>query len=483
MRRLRPALPLAALLPALAACAGFSGVAPSAQRLQPQALDAGAALRAAQAGAAWPQPSWWQAYGDPQLDRLVADTIAGNPGLAAAQARVAQARGLAEVARAGSLPQLDGEAAFLRTYTTHEEATLSPTQAHTYWQGSALLQASYDLDLWGAQRSALEAALDRVQAAAAETQAARLALATAAVQGYAALAGLYAERDVAQADLERRRNILELARRRYAAGLGTRLEINQAATALPEDEAQVERIEQALALRRNQLAALAGRGPGYGEALARPALKPGSAVAVPADLPAALLGRRPDIAAQRWRVEAASSGIAEARARFYPNVNLSAMAGVASLNLTRLFTDSAAIGTIGPAISLPIFEGGRLRGNLRVQAAAYDAAVDGYNAALIGALREVADAVAALRSLARQRERTQAALDLAQAANGQALLGFRGGLTDYLGVLNTQAELLAQQRSLAQIAAAQLQAHAALMDALGGGFDASAERSAGAGQP
>jgi NodT family efflux transporter outer membrane factor (OMF) lipoprotein len=470
---LRPAI-TAALSLTLAACAGLPALAPQAQRLDPQSLDGGSALRAANVDAAWPDQSWWQAYGDPRLDALVRAALAGNPDLRIARARIDQAQGLAAVARGGTLPQVQGDAGFNRVYYTHEELTPTFTQSHTFWDDSMLLKASYDLDLWGKNRSGLDAALDTLHAGQVELRAAQLALASAVVQGYVQLSAQYALRDVAQANLERQRKILDIARRRYKAGLGTQLEVNQATTVLPESEAQIEGIDEALALRRNQLAALLGQGPGAGETIARPALALDRAAPLPASLPAGLIGHRPDIVAQRWRVEAAAKNIEVAKARFYPDIELVALGGLETVSFSQLFTNGALTGGFGPAISLPIFEGGKLRGNLRAQSAGYDIAVESYNSTVIGALREVADQVVSLRSLARQLERTDAALASARTANEQAEQGFRAGLTDYLSVLNTQAELLVQQRSRAQLVARQLQSYAALMQALGGGFEETA---------
>jgi NodT family efflux transporter outer membrane factor (OMF) lipoprotein len=460
---------IALLAGSLAACADLAGIAPHSQALDPQSLDPGAALRA-RADAAWPAEAWWQAYGDPQLDSLVAQAIAGNPGLRSARARVEQATGLAAVARAGTLPRVDGASSLTRTYQTHAAFPVDIPEAYTYWENTALVKISYDLDLWGKDSAAREGALDSLHAAEVEARAAQLALASAVTQAYVQLAAQYLLRDVAEANLKRQQKVLDIARRRYKAGLGTQLEITQASTVLPESEAQVERIDESAGLLRNQLAALLGKGPGDGERIARPALKLEQGIALPANLPAGLLGHRPDIVAQRWRVEAAGKQITVAKAGFYPDVNLVAAGGVASFGFTRMFTGDNATGEFGPAISLPIFEGGRLRGNLRAQSAAYDVAVESYNSAVVNAFHEVADQVTSLRSLDRQLERTDAALASAQTAENQAEQGFRAGLTDYLSVLNTQAELLVQQRNRAQIVARQLEAHAALMKALGGGY-------------
>jgi NodT family efflux transporter outer membrane factor (OMF) lipoprotein len=234
--------------------------------------------------------------------------------------------------------------------------------------------------------------------------------------------------------------------------------------------AYIDAIEEAIALQNHQLAALAGKGPGVGESIARPALKLDGPVRLPQSLPAELVGHRPDVVAERWRVESAAKEIDVAKAKFYPNINLVAFAGVSGLDIGRLLSGNSLTGGFGPAISLPVFNGGILRGNLRVQTASYDIAVESYNEAVIGAFQEVADRVVSLHSLQRQLERTDEALDSAQRAYSLAEQGYRGGLVDYLNVLNAEAELLAEQRVRALIVAQQLLAHTGLMKALGGGY-------------
>lgn len=467
--KLQPAL-VAILAFTLSACADFSGIGTKASLVDARQLNAGAALQA-RADAGWPDQAWWQAYADPQLDALVRQALAGNPSLRGAAARVEEARGLADVARGATLPEVGAEADLTRTYETHQAYPLDLQNAYTYWENEGLLKISYDLDLWGKNRNALESALDQVHAVEVEEQAARLSLSAAVTQAYVQLAAQYLLRDVAQANLERQRKALDIARRRYKAGLGTQLEVNEATTVLPESQAQIEQIDESIALLHNALAALAGEGPGDGERITRPTIKMEQPLRLPAALPAGLVGHRPDIVARRWQVQAASKDIEVAKARFYPDVNLEAAGGIASFGFSRMLTGQAATGQFGPAISLPIFEGGRLRGNLQAHSAAYDAAVESYNGAVIGAMREVADQVVSLRSLDKQLERTDAAMASARTAEDQAEQGFRGGLTDYLSVLNTQAELLTQQRNRAQIVARQLQSYAALMKALGGGFN------------
>lgn len=476
---------LAGLCLLVAGCAGFGGIAPQARTVGVASLDAGPAAGGSDA-TAWPRQRWWQDYGDPQLDVLVEAALAGNPDLHAAQARVRQAEGMAGIAEGAHLPRVDAEAGFRRTFQTQQEFSPSPIFAHTYWKSDLLLRASYTLDLWGREAHLSDSALGRVRAGEAEAQAVRLSLATAVVQAYVQLSMQHALRDVLVANRARQQQFLDIARRRLDAGLGTALEVNQAATQLPDSDARIEQIDENLMLGRHQLAALTGRGPGAGDAIARPALQLEQAAGLPAALPARLLGRRPDIVARRWQVEAGRHEVEAARARFYPDVNLAAFAGVASLNLSTLVTGNLAeLGTagFGPAISLPLFDGGRLRGNLQLQAGREDEAVERYNAAVLEALREVADEVGRQHSLQQQLALNAEALASARLAEQQAEQGFHAGLSDYLGVLTAQAALLQQQRTRAELVARQLDSHAALMAALGGGYRADDEAGAGGGEP
>jgi len=455
---------------ALTGCAGYSGIAPRAHEVDTQALDAGAAVRAVEADAAWPKQLWWQDYGDPQLNRLVEQTLAGNPTLRIARARIEQAQGLSDIAHAGTVPSLRGMAESKRTYLTKQEISPLYSQDHSWWDNTILLQATYELDVWGKNSGSVESALDRVRAREVEMRAAQLTLVTSVVQAYVQLSAQYAQRDVAQANLERQQRILDIARSLHSSGIGTQLEVNEAATALPDSESQIERIEETIELERNQLAALSGQGPGRGDGIARPALALDRALQVPASLPAGLVGHRPDIVAQRWLIQAAAKDIDVAKARFYPDINIAALAGVETFGFTQILSSNSFTGGVGPALSLPIFEGGRLRGNLRSQTASYDIAVESYNGLVIDALRDVADQVVSLRSLTRQLDRTDAALAVARIANDEAEQGFRAGLSNYLNVLTTQSELLVQQRNHAQLVARQLHVFCGLMKALGGGF-------------
>lgn len=469
---LAAALPMALLL---SACAGMGKVAPpQARKLDPLQLNAGAAIQAAAAEgeaaqAAWPKEAWWRALNDPQLDRLLARALEGNPGLKASQARVRQAQALAGAAEASTLPRVDGSAVIDRERYSAHSTVPSPLAGNYATKNTVNLTASYDLDLWGRNRDALAAALHDAQMAAAEAQMVKLALETAIVHSYIQLANAWAMQDAVAASLQQRQQILGLTRRRRDAGLASDIDVATIETTLPAGRREREQAAESVALLRNQLAALIGQGPGDGDAIARPMPVLTSAAVLPSALPAELVARRPDLAAQRWRVEAAARRIGVARADFYPNINLVAFAGFQALGFSRLLDAHSATRGVAPAVGLPIFEGGRLRGQLGNQNALYDMAVEQYNATLVQAMAEVANAVTQARSVDQQQQLAEKALASASKAHALADRAFRAGMTDALSVLQARLTLLEEQRQMVQVQTRRLDSYAALMAALGGG--------------
>jgi NodT family efflux transporter outer membrane factor (OMF) lipoprotein len=467
---------LACALALLAGCADMGNVKPQAVALKSEELNVGKAIAAASAAVdspvAWPDEQWWEALHDDQLNKLVAAALADNPSLRGTLARVRQAEALAGVAKAGTLPRVDASASADRELYSAHSTVPAPLAGNYAWKNSATLTGSYDLDLWGRNRDALAAALDEVHLAAAESQMARLTLETAVVRSYIQLSLEYALQDSVAQNLAQRERILDITRRRKAAGLATDLDVSSIETTLPAGRREHEQIGESIALLRNQLAALIGKGPGDGDAIARPmlTLEAGHGQAVPASLPAELVGRRPDIAAQRWRIEAADARIAGAKAEFYPNINLAGFVGLQSLGFSKFLNSGSQVRGIAPAISLPIFDGGRLRSQLGNQTALYDGAVEQYNASVVQAMSDVANAVVRIDSVKQQDQLAQRALDSARRQQQLAERAYRAGLTDTLNVINAQIVLLNEQQQMAQVASKQLDNFALLMAALGGGI-------------
>ncbi|WP_087658444.1 efflux transporter outer membrane subunit [Caballeronia terrestris] len=458
----------------IAGCASTGNVAPEDTLREASMLDAGAAIRAADGEAGWPSGLWWRVYGDSQLDAWIDRANAGNPTLAIAAARVREANALVGVARSALAPHVDGSLSVTRKGWP-ENAYYGPGSFNdtTTWNNTAALSLSYDLDLWGRSANATERAVDAAHVRAADARAAQLELEANVVRAYIGLSQDYALLDIARATLDQQQKIADYAQKRLAGGLGTQLEVSQAETPLPEYERQVDIYNEAIDLSRNQLAALAGAGPGAGESLTRPLLSLDKPVGLPSALPAELVGHRPDVVAARWTVAAQARGIDVAKAEFYPNVNLLAsVSQMAAGGALLTFLGGSGTGfSAGPAITLPIFEGGRLRAQLGAASAQYDQAVEHYNGTLIGALKEIADQVVRMRSLDSQLNASGRSVTAASRNYQLAREGYRRGLTDYLNVLVAQTQLLRAQDGEARVRAERLAAYASLQAALGGGLD------------
>ena len=461
----------ASLILALSACADMGHIAPQSAMLDANKLQGSQAMDAAASAAIqWPRAQWWQDLHDPQLNRLMEQALADSPTLRGAQARVRQAEALAGAAEDRTRPQADANVSINRELYSQHGSTPAPLAGNYAWRNQATVTASYDLDLWGRNRAALSAALGDVQMASAESQMARLALETALVRTYIQLSYEFQLQDVIERSLAQRARILDITRQRKAAGIGTDIDVAQIETTLPAGRRQLEQSAESLALLRNQLAALAGKGPGAGAALTRPVLRLDQPLAIPAALPADLIGRRPDIAAQRWRVEAAAQRIDAAKAEFYPNVNLVAFAGFQAFGFSHFLDANSDIRGVSPALSLPIFAGARLRAQLGSQTAIYDGAVEQYNATVINAMSDVANAVTKAQSLEKQHRLTVQALATAQRARDLAEKAYKAGMSDAIAMLNTQVALLAEEQQQAQNGARELDLYVSLMNALGGGI-------------
>ncbi|RYF71339.1 MAG: efflux transporter outer membrane subunit, partial [Comamonadaceae bacterium] len=277
---------------------------------------------------------------------------------------------------------------------------------------------------------------------------------------------------VAKRTLAQRDETLQLVRDRVSAGLDTRLELRQSEGGLPEARQQIGALNEQIAVAQHALDALVAR-PNATQTLSAPSLASLHDVALQPNIPADLLGRRADIAAARWRVEAATGEVAGAKTLFYPNVNLTAFVGLQSLGLDNLLKSDSAQWGVGPAIRLPIFEGGRLRANLRGKAADLDAAIESYNASVLDAVRDAADQVSSAQSVTRQQAQQREAQTAAEGAYEIAVQRYRAGLGNYLNVLTAESSVLAQRRQAVDLAARALEAQVGLARALGGGWQPS----------
>ncbi len=468
---------------ALAACADMSGIQPRAAVREPASLGlpADASTRAADPAV---DSRWWRQLGDPQLDRLIDQALATSPNLRLAQARLDRAQAVTEVTNAARLPQVNGSLDLTHQRYTRNGAVPAPLAGSIRDTGTLQLGLNWELDFFGKNDAAIEAALGAARAAQADAQAAAVLLASSVARSYYQLARVNEQISVAERTLAQREETLRLVRDRVSAGLDTRLELRQSEGGIPEARQQVEALREQAGLLRNAIAALVGQ-PAVAQDIQPVALVRSGALldagGVPARIPADLLGRRADIAAARERVRAAGYDVDAAKAQFYPNINLVAFAGLSSIGLGRLLESGSQQWGVGPAVRLPIFEGGRLRANLRAKAADLDAAVESYNAQVLEAVRDVADQLGSAQSIARQQTLQKEAQAAAESAYDLALQRYKAGLTSYLTVLTAESAVLAQRRLAVDLAARALDTRLALIRALGGGYaDAATERAGSA---
>lgn len=455
----------------IAGCADMSGIHTEASARSPQALGLVVEPSAAdQAAAVAPvDAQWWTALGDSHLNQLVETALADGPSLKVAEARIRKAWAMAQVSEAADGPQVNGQATANRNHAPANGLIPPPIAGNNYSTAEARINGSWSLDLFGKHRAALDAAVGSARAAQADRDAARVLLASNVVQAYVQLARWQAQETVAERAIAQREHTLKLVRDRYSAGLDTTLEVRQSESGVPEARVQLEQVREQKHLAQNALAALVGQ-PGNGQSLQAAPIASLKLPQFPQQLSASLLGRRADVVAARWRVEAADRSIAEAKAEFYPDINLTAFIGLSSIGFNNFAKGNAREWGVGPALSLPIFDSGLLRANLRGKSADYDVAVEGYNQAVINAVHDVADQIASARSAYAQLPEQRKAADAAQSALDIANQRYAAGLGTYLNVLSAETNVLAQRRQSVDIEARILQTNAALAQALGGGY-------------
>ncbi|MDB5866596.1 MAG: efflux system, outer rane lipoprotein NodT family [Betaproteobacteria bacterium] len=467
----------------LAGCVSYSGIHGESQALAPGSLafDPKPGADGVLVPGDWPRADWWTMFGDAKLDALMRQALAGNPSLRAAEARVRSARAAADAAGASLYPTLDLNASANRERFSANDIYPPPFGGSWVNQGRTTLDFSYEFDFWGKHRNELRAAIGDARAAAADAAQAHLVLAAAVAQSYFQLQSDLASLAVAQDTLAEREGLRELNRVRTSRGLEVAIAVRQSDQQVASASVEVSAAEAAVQVDRHQLAALLGQGPDAALDI-QPALHTyDQALELPANLPADLLARRPDIAAQRFRLEAAAAQIGAAKADFFPNVDLTAFIGFGATAVTglNLLTASSRIAGVGPALHLPIFDAGRLRANLRGRYGGYDAAVEQYNQTLLDALRQVADQIAGVRAVNQQLAHQAVALAAAEDAHRLTLDRYRAGLTSYLDVLVNEERLLAERVNRVRLQGRSLALAVDMIRALGGGYrvpDAAAER-------
>ncbi len=458
---------LACAITALAAAAGCAN-APDVMRPDVALPAQYSGVAAAREGPAI-NPDWWTLYADSNLHRLVDAALKDNADLALAVARIDETAAVLGLARAAQWPEIDLGAAATRARTSTlngQQVSASGPRATSY---RAALSTAFEIDLWGRLRNTSLAAQAQLLGAQYARDMVQLALAGSTAQAYFALRALDTQLAINEAALRSRRDSLELVQRRAAGGVASPLELAQARSALAAVAAQRPELQRQRALLQNQLGLLTGQ-PGLVVALdAGPGALP-LPVTPPPGLPSELLERRPDVQLALQQLRSAQAQVEVARAAIWPTLSLTGSLGGQSADLTDLLKSGARIWSIGPALLLPLFDGGRNVARTEQARALAQAAAIGYQKAAQTAFRETADALASAESGARLETEVEAQRVAAAETLRIATRRFEAGYSGYLEVLDAQRG--AQDADLAYVRArqARLDASVAVFKALGGGW-------------
>ena len=430
------------------------------------------AKSSASADAAWPQANWWERFNIPALNQLIETALAGNPNLKAAAARLRQSQAMVDARAAELYPTVEANVGF-----SAQRFSANSTQAKLAGENFRQLLINplvlrYHLDFWGRDQAALEAAVGRSLAADVELADAKLLLATSVAAGYFDLVTVSEKLAIAERIVADSEALLNLHQVRLTSGLVAEAPVLHAKMALHGARQRVAGLRAEVALQKNLLATLAGQGPDWGQDIVPANDVPPRPLALPADLPLRLLAHRPDVTAARLQVQAAAREIKVAETAFYPDINLIAFTGLHSVSLTDVLLQGSSLAyAVGPSIEFPLFEGGRLRANLSYQQAAYDAAVERYNASLLHAVQEVADALTRWREIdSRMTEQTQSVSNAVEAKYLAISLN-RNGLNDRTDLMQANLEAERQHLELATLRGRHFNVAVQVIKALGGGFN------------
>jgi NodT family efflux transporter outer membrane factor (OMF) lipoprotein len=411
--------------------------------------------------------AWWQAWGDPVLDGLMADAQGANQNIRQAEAAWRQARALADADRAELFPAIGLDAGAQRART-------NTSGVRTGNRLTAGLAASWEPDLWGSVRRTIEAGEAGAQASADDLAAARLSIQTTLAQDYLLLRVADQQRDLYAATIDAYAKALRLTRAQHAAGIALQSDVALAESQLAQAQAAAVDLEATRAQLEHAIAVLTGRAPAQFALARAPADRPLALrrPATPAGLPSALLEQRPDIAGAERRAAAANADIGVAQAAYFPQLTLAASGGFGAAALGSLFDTPGRVWSLGAALAQTIFDGGLRRAHTAQAEAAYDVAVAQYKETVLGAFQQVEDQLALLRLLDQETALQDQAVRSSQQAERLALNQYRAGTAGYLAVVTAQTSSLANQRAAVQLRGRLLAAGISLVAATGGGWNA-----------
>lgn len=453
--------PLCAALLTVAGCL----VGPDYKRPEPVANPPGWGWKFAEPRDEAIKGDWWKHFGDPQLDRLEAQATAANQTLRVAVAHVDQARAAAGLTKSRFFPQLsfDPSINVFHTQLNHVPSNLNATNY------AIPLDLSYEVDLWGRVRRSFESAQANAQASVADYYQVLLTLHGDVATNYFLLRQLDDQLVITQRTYALRQKTVKIVDERHRAGMAPDLDVQRASTELSQTQTLLTDIQRQRTNLQDALALLCGQAaPSF--QIASGSL-PKAHPDVPVALPSALLERRPDIAAAERHMVATNAQIGAAKAAYFPAVSLTANAGYATFHPGNLLDWDSHFYSIGPNVSLPLFNGGRLKSNEESAVADYHAACGTYQQQVLAAFKDVSDALNDLDGYTKESTSSSAAVASAQRAADSAAQRYRRGLVNYLDVIEAQRTELQAELSSTQISAQRLISTVHLFKSLGGGFD------------
>jgi NodT family efflux transporter outer membrane factor (OMF) lipoprotein len=427
----------------------------------------------------WPKINWWEMFEDPQLNRLMQMALRDSPTLKKAQARVEETVQMAKSERARLFPHLRMEYdeawqyfsknGFVESFYPITPGIIVPPTAN---QIDLTLNFDYEFDFWGKNRNKFQAALGEARSMRAEAAQATLILLTAIAQAYFQLQGSCAQYEIIQQQLEERDHLYALFAARNSWGIDPQMPVLASERNMYGAEQALIVLEREIELKRHLLKVLIGQGPDSSDLELPLTASFEQPFPLPENLTADLLARRPDLQAQIWLVESAAKEIGAAKADFYPNVSLSAFGGLESLAFRNLFKIGSKMGGLEPALTLPIFTGGRLTAQLKSKVAAFNEAVYAYNELILQAAQDVADQLILLQTKKGELSVQSATLGLMEEEYDLECSRFKQGVSDYLSVLNLEDQVFNQRFSLIALKSETSLATVKLIQALGGGYEA-----------
>ena len=428
--------------------------------------------KVAQPQAQLPKGNWWEIFGDADLNDLERQASAANQQLKVAVARLDEARAQMDVTRAGLFPNISLSGSYTRQRTS-PNTPLSTTgaasgKAATFSDFLVPLTLGYEVDLWGRVRRSVESARAQAQASADDLETIKLMIQAEVGVDYFTLRALDAQRAVLNSSVQVFTKSLQLTRNLRAGGAVSDLDVAQSLTVLKTTEAQLPAVTLQRAQFEHAVALLVGQ-PASTFHVSEHALSTASPL-IPPGLPSELLERRPDISAAERRMASANASIGVAKAAFFPTVQLNGLAGFESLSAGTLFNWSSRLWAVGPSITLPIFEGGKLRAGLRLAKATYEEMVASYRQSVLTAFAEVEDNLAAQTLLANQYAAESDALVAARKQLEIVNNQYRDGLITYLEVATAESTALNVEFAATALRGQQLVAAVTLVKALGGGW-------------